>query len=334
MNKPRIPRPLLLFYVLVMYVLLQFSWWAYLLVRTNNQVADLQARILTHEVMTDDPQSTVTALYEAKGKLDSDLHKRWMMILGEGAVFIVLLSWAIARTRSGFKRESLLAERQKNFLLSVTHELRSPLASIGLQAETLLKRELPKEKQTQILTNVLEDTERLNALIGNILLAARIDNHSFTIQKYARDLSEFTEQLARKIAAGVGQYHSFVYHIAKNADVKFDDLAAHSIIANLLENAVKYSPAGSVITVSLVKKEKHFLLSVADLGKGIPDREKQTVFERFYRTGNEETRSTKGTGLGLYIAGYLAAMHGWSISVSDNKPNGSIFTVEIPVANE
>lgn len=315
-------------------MLLQFSWWAYLLVRTNNQVAELQAEILNHEIVTDDAQLTVASLMEAKEKLDRDLQKRWLMILGEGAVFILLLSLVIARTRSGFKREALLAERQKNFLLSVTHELRSPLASIGLQAETLLKRDLPKEKQSQILSNVLEDTERLNALIGNILLAARIDNHAFTIQKHPRNLSEFTEQLARKIAAGVGQHHSFVFNVQKDAEVKFDDLAVHSIVANLIENAVKYSPAGSSITVSLMEKEKRYLLSVADQGKGIPDSYKKTVFERFYRTGNEETRSTKGTGLGLYIASYLAGMHAWTISVSDNKPNGSIFTVEIPMNHE
>ena len=146
MNKPKTPRPLVLFYVLVAYVLLQFSWWAYLLIKTNNQVADLQAQLLNYSIITDQTLST-QSLIEAQQQLDADLHKRWMMILGEGAVFLVLLTWAIMRTRVGFRRESLLAERQKNFLLSVTHELRSPLASIGLQAETLLKRDLPKEKQ-------------------------------------------------------------------------------------------------------------------------------------------------------------------------------------------
>jgi signal transduction histidine kinase len=314
------PRPLLLFYVLVVYVLLQFSWWAYLLIRTNNHVAELQK------------QSLVTQIDSAK--IESDLYKRRLMIIGEGAVFLTLLIWAIQRTRTSFRREAMLAERQKNFLLSVTHELRSPLASIGLQAETLLKRDLPKDKQSQILTNVLEDTERLNALIGNILLAARIDTAAFFLQKSKRDLSLFTGQLASKIAGGVGQQHRFVLNIEKNVEIDFDDVAVHSILANVIENAVKYSPAGSAITVTLAKKDKHIILSVADEGKGIPDAFKHTVFERFYRTGNEETRSTKGTGLGLYIASYLATMHGWTIGITDNKPQGSIFTVDIPITHE
>jgi two-component system, OmpR family, phosphate regulon sensor histidine kinase PhoR len=323
-------RPLVLFYVLVVYVILQFSWWAYLLIRTNNQLAQSQAEILNERVGAAPDLVTTSLLLEKQRKLNSDLHKRWMMIVGEGAVFVVLLSWAIVRTRNGFKREALMAERQKNFLLSVTHELRSPLASIGLQAETLLKRDLPKEKQSQILTHVLEDTERLNALIGNILLAARIDNHSFSLQKNERNLSEFTEQLAKKIAAGVGNQHVFEYHIAPGIAISFDDVAAHSVFANLLENAVKYSPAGSVIEVALEKKSGTIIFSVADHGKGIPQTEKQTVFERFYRTGNEETRSTKGTGLGLYIARYLSQMHAWTIHLDDNKNGGSIFSVHIP----
>lgn len=331
MKKPAISRPLFLFYVLVGYVLLQFSWWAYLLITTNNRVTELQYENLNYQVTTDPAISSTQELLTQKAYLDKELHKRWMMIVGEGAVFLLLLSWVIDRTRSGFKREAMLAERQKNFLLSVTHELRSPLASIGLQAETLMKRELTKEKQTQILGNILDDTGRLNALIGNILLAARIDNHSFSLQKTKRNLSDFVIALTEKIAAGVGQHHQFSTHVEQNIEVVFDELAAHSVIANLLENAIKYSPAGSAISVDLRQSQNKFLLSVADNGRGIPDAEKKTVFERFYRTGNEETRSTKGTGLGLYIANYLAAMHGWKIRISDNQPAGTVFTIEIPI---
>lgn len=316
--------------MLVFYVVLQFSWWAYLLIRTNNQVADLQGQLLNYQVISD--QSTPTQdLIDAQQKLENDLHKRWMMIVGEGIVFSLLLAWAIYRTRNSFRREALLAERQKNFLLSVTHELRSPLASIGLQAETLLKRDLPKEKQTQILSNVLDDTERLNALIGNILLAARIDNHSFTVQKSKRNLSEFAEVLAGKIEHGVGHQHKFQVTVSKDILVSFDDLAVHSIFTNLIENAVKYSPAGSVIAIDLLRKDNRAYFHVADQGRGIPDSEKRTVFERFYRRGSEETRSTKGTGLGLYIVKYLSDLHGWTITVKDNKPSGTIFTVEIPI---
>ncbi len=299
------------------------------MVRTNNQVAELQVEILNQQIGNAPDIASTSVFIEKKKKLDDDLHKRWMMIIGEGAVFIVLLAWAIMRTRSGFKREARVAEQQKNFLLSVTHELRSPLASIGLQAETLQKRELPKEKQMQILSHVLEDTARLNALIGNILLAARIDSHAFALQKQNRNLSAFVEQLVAKIESGIGQNHIFQGTITKDLEVNFDDQAAYSIFTNLLENAVKYSPQGSSISVDLTSVGNTITFSVSDRGKGIPDTIKKSIFERFYRSGSEETRSSKGTGLGLYIVKYLATMHNWDVAVKDNPGGGSIFTVNI-----
>ena len=100
-----------------------------------------------------------------------------------------------------------------------------------------------------------------------------------------------------------------------------------SIILNLLENGVKYSPEDSKITISLKKQNQKVMLSVADFGVGISDKEKETIFQRFYRSGNEETRKTKGTGLGLYIVDYLVKQHNGIISVKNNVPTGSIFEV-------
>jgi signal transduction histidine kinase len=314
-------------------VLLQFSWWTYLLVRTNNQVADLQREILEQQIGASGDLVTTSMILEKQHKLDDDLHKRWMMILGEGAVFIVLLSIAIVRTRNGFRKEALMAERQKNFLLSVTHELKSPLASIGLQTETLIKRDLPKEKQSMILSHVLEDTERLNSLIGNILLAARIDSHVFSINPQSGNFSEFLELLCAKLAAGVGQHHKITANIEGNIHLDFDNQAAHSIVTNLLENAIKYSPQNSEVSVNLKKESGNVLCSIADQGRGIPSHLKESIFERFYRSGSEETRSTKGTGLGLYISRELADLHGWKINVDDNPGGGTIFTINIVTKN-
>lgn len=325
-------RPLVLFYVLVFYVLLQFSWWTYLLVRTNNQVAELQREILQYKLGASDNLVSSSLLLEKQKQLDDELHKRWMMIFGEGAVFILLLTIAIIRTRNGFRKEALMAERQKNFLLSVTHELKSPLASIGLQAETLIKRELPKEKQSMILSHVLEDTERLNSLIGNILLAARIDSHVFAINPQSGNFSEFLESLCNKLSAGVGQHHNVVREIESNVHFDFDNNATHSIFTNLIENAFKYSPAGSTVKVQLKRNGSSVICSISDQGKGIPLHQRKSIFERFYRTGSEETRSTKGTGLGLYITRELTELHGWKINVADNPEGGTIFTINISLS--
>ena len=100
-----------------------------------------------------------------------------------------------------------------------------------------------------------------------------------------------------------------------------------SIILNLFENAIKYSDEHSTITVSLKSQADKIMLAVADQGIGIDPKERGNIFQKFYRIGNEETRTTKGTGLGLYITDYLIKQHGGSISIKNNHPKGSIFEV-------
>lgn len=326
MKSGKRPRPLLLFYILVVYVLIQFGWWAFLLVRLNNQVSELRRQLITLQMNVEPAVSDTHSLLLTESKLSDDLHKQWMMILGEGSVFLLLLLLGIYRTRNGFKKEAALAARQKNFLLSVTHELRSPLASIRLQLETMQKRALPKEKQEEMHASALEDIDRLNALVENILVAARIDNHSYSVYPEKGDLSACVSELTAKAAS---RHHQLITNIEEGIQASFDRIGFHSIFMNLLENAIKYSPAGSEIKVMLERRAGQVFLSVADRGPGIPDTEKKNVFERFYRLGNEETRSTKGTGLGLYIAKHLADAHLWNIRVYDREGGGSIFEITI-----
>jgi signal transduction histidine kinase len=102
-------------------------------------------------------------------------------------------------------------------------------------------------------------------------------------------------------------------------------------VNNLLENAIKYAPPGSPVTVSLSKTQKEVVLRVADLGPGVPDAEKQKIFGKFYRLGNEGTRKTKGTGLGLYLTRKIVTQHLGKIAVKDNQPQGSIFEICLPL---
>ncbi|TND09496.1 MAG: integral membrane sensor signal transduction histidine kinase [Bacteroidetes bacterium] len=326
------PRPLLLFYVLVTYVFLQFGWWTYMLIQLNNEVYAQKSLVIRMQStqLPVIPGTEQLALQEAE--LSDRLHKRWLMILGEGAVFSVLLVLGIMRTRSSFKKEAALAEQQKNFLLSVTHELKSPLASARLQHETLLHRELPREKQKEILESAIEDIDRLHTLVENILLAARIDNHTNSLHPETCDFSKLVEELAEKNAPSIRRTHPFEITLEPGIDVRVDKLSFPSILLNLLENAVKYSPAGSAIRISLAVKNNKIMLAVADRGTGIPGEDKLKVFDKFYRAGSEETRNTKGTGLGLYIVKSLIDAQGWQIAIKDNPGGGTVFEIEIPKA--
>lgn len=305
--KKSLSRPLIIFYVLVAYIFIQFSWWAFHIYNLHSVIHHLRL----------------------EQGIDSNISSRLWMVIGEGLVFLSLLTIGVIITRNSFKKEVALGNQQKNFLLSVTHELKSPIASVKLYLETLLKRDLEKERQTEILSNTLNETERLLWLVENILSSAKIESGNFPLYREPLNLSEFTDQV---VSFPITRYHGqksqkFILETGKNIFLNIDKQAYSSIILNLLENAVKYSPPGSKISLQLKSANNQVKLSVKDEGPGIPDEEKENIFNKFYRIGNEETRRTKGTGLGLYIVKNLVEQLGGTISIWNNTPSGSIFEV-------
>ncbi|MES2286261.1 MAG: HAMP domain-containing sensor histidine kinase [Bacteroidota bacterium] len=322
MNTPtKKSRPLFWFYILVGYVILQFVWWSYLMVDLNNEIVHLKTEINLLK------GETLEEVVLNGNTLNEKLHKRWIMISGEGIVFIGVLLLGIFQIRKTFKREAELSQQQQNFLLSVTHELKSPIASTKLQLQTLQKHELNREKQKEILANAINDTDRLNNLVENMLLAAKIENSVYLLHKENYNLSEYITEGMNQTIESFHYQQKVELDIEPNIYMDIDRTNFPSIILNLVENAVKYSPEDSTIVVSLKKQNQKIILSVADQGIGISDKEKGTVFQRFYRSGNEETRKTNGTGLGLYIVDYLVKQHNGIITVKNNTPKGSVFEV-------
>jgi two-component system phosphate regulon sensor histidine kinase PhoR len=252
-----------------------------------------------------------------KAQLDEKLTLRIWMVLGEGAVFVFILLlgfWAVHRS---IAKELHVAEQQKNFLLSITHELKSPLAAIKLQLQTLHTRNLPEEKRKQLYVRALGDTDR-------------VESGGLPLDKEKMNISQFLQQLVE--GTYVRQLEEKQLSLILDSDIEssIDKMAFHSIVINLVDNAVKYG-GGGVITVKLSLLENNEIeFSVLDNGEGIPNSEKKKIFERFYRRGNENVRQTKGTGIGLYLVKLLVERHGGSIAVLDNEPSGAKFIVKLP----
>ena len=285
----------------------------------NNEIYLLKTEL--NIIKTSDPKEATV-----EGNiLQKKLHARWAMIAGEGTVFLVLLIAGIVVTRSSFKKENALTRQQQNFILSITHELRSPLASARLQMETLVKRDLPKNKQYEILSGALGDIDRLNELVENILLAARIEDSNFKLYTEKTDLGLFIAEYLNTEKLEAKDKRRIILRLTPGLFSMIDRFSFPSILLNLYENAVKYSTEGSTIEIALSEHEGKLRLTVADNGIGISESDKQLIFKKFYRAGMEETRSTKGTGLGLYIVEHLSLLHGATIKVSDNHPHGSVF---------
>jgi signal transduction histidine kinase len=306
-------RTIYIFIILVVYILLQFVWWSYLLVDLNNEV--FEHRIENVYLRNSDP-----VIAEAEHQqLIRKMHQRWWMVIGEGLVFLGLLTWGSVQTLRSFRKEMQLARMQKNFLLSVTHEFK--------YLQTMLKHPLEKEKQLSFITRAIADTERLDTLLENTLLANRVDHEGYAFNKEKLNFSELLGLLVQKINSAF-EKPRVEMEVGESLMINADKLAMTLLVNNLIENAIKYSPADSPVKVELNGDEKQITLCIIDQGIGIPDSEKANVFGKFYRIGNEETRKTKGTGLGLYLVKYIVMSHNGKISIRDNKPHGSIFEIK------
>jgi len=286
----------LLFYVLSAYVFLQFIWWGYHLIQLTQ--------------LTD--------------PIGNNVSRRVWMIVGEGSVFLLLLILGIWKIRSSIQKEVQLSQRQSNFLLSVTHELKTPIASTKLFLQTLNKRNLPTEKREEITEKALEENERLERLIENILNATRLENNAL---KPIKDHFQFSE-LANRI---VNRYHKrvtqpFLFLDLKNdAELFADSFLIETILSNLIDNAIKYAGTDAKITLFCRAADGQFTFGVSDEGPGISEEDKAQIFEKFFRSGNEETRIAKGSGLGLYIVKEFATLMNAKLTFKNNIPKGSIF---------
>lgn len=312
----------LIFTVLVGYIVLQFLWWEVLLVRQSNQIINEKQKLAALS-STDDNiiKRDIQALQDKKTK-------RLYMITGEGTVFLLILLFGIHKVRQSVKKETQLAQQQKNFILSVSHELKTPIAATKLQLQTLLKHDLDREKQKELLNNALSETERLGKLVENVLMANQIENDNLLAHKENVDLSEFTEKTIKRYFADYIHSGNLKINIAPGIQYDIDKDLYPSILINLIENAIKYSYDDITIAVTLASFHKKPLLQITDQGSGISDEDKQKVFQKFFRAGNENTRKAKGTGIGLFIVKHICDLHQAKITVLNNTPKGSIFQIQ------
>lgn len=281
--------PLFLFYFLFFYAITQLIWWGILLV-------------------------------------DIAPHRKGMFI-GEGIFFLIIFIVGAVKLKEAFVKEKKMHDQQHNFMLSVTHELKSPLASIKLYVQTILKRDLKSEQREQFLRNSLKDIERLDDLVENVLIATKLDNKRGLMQKERFNFSETIAKIADRLQVYSCTTQTIMLDVEPDIFLVGDRFSLSSVVTNLIENAIKYSPACELVQVSLKRNNNILVFSVADLGIGIDEEEKKRIFNKFYRVGSEDTRKTKGTGLGLYIVKTVLDRHNAQIKIKNNSPTGSIFEI-------
>ena len=316
-KKRRLTVAITVYWILLAYILTGLGWWLIALERDNRKMTSYEIR----ELRAGDPNFSTK--YNA---IIAGEKKRTAGNIGEGTTYFALIVLGAIFVYREVRRQMRLQQQQQNFMMAVTHELKTPIAVTKLNLETLLKHRLDEQKQQKMITAALQETDRLDHLATNILIASQLEGGGYPQSREILDLSGLIQHTLQDYRHRFPERH---WEERVEAGVAFfgDALLLQLLVSNLVENAIKYSPREGVITVSLERRGRALWLSVADQGQGIADAEKKKIFDKFYRSGLETTRKTKGTGLGLYLCREIAEEHEATLKVADNSPVGSIFTV-------
>jgi signal transduction histidine kinase len=313
--------------LLLIYIIAAIVWWGISLERQNNQLYEQQVNMLRTQV---DSLHDPTAYNQ---QLEALKHKRSLRssaYIGEGSTYLIVILIGAVVVYTSFVRRIRLSRQQNNFMLSVTHELKSPIAAMKLNLQTLEKHQLNEDKRKQLLERCIKESNRLNDLCNNMLFASQLEGRQYKVAREPFDLSALAEYVVDDYASRY-QHRRFEQDIMTGCEITGDRVMIQMAINNIVENAVKYTPEDKPVTVTLDKNAGNVVLKVTDQGAGIPDSEKKKIFNKFYRVGNEESRRSKGTGLGLYLTNKIILQHKGRIIVKNNTPSGSIFEICLPV---
>ncbi|MBT9484042.1 ATP-binding protein [Sediminibacterium sp.] len=317
LKPPKLAVVTFVYWFLLLYMIAALAWWFIALEKQNT----VMTAIRISELLKDDP------LYLSKlSAIEEMSNRKTAQYIGEGITFLALILVGAVYVYRATRRQLKFSAQQQNFMMAITHELKTPIAVAQLNLETLQKRKLEEDKQQKLIANTLQEANRLNTLCNNILFTSQLDAGGYSVNFQELNLTDIVETCVDDCKSRFPE-RVITEAIEENRLMQGDPFLLQMLVNNLLENAMKYSPKNMPIHVSLSFIANKNVLSIADLGLGIEDQEKKKVFDKFYRSGSENTRKAQGTGLGLYLCKKIAETHNGYISVTDNQPNGSIFTV-------
>ena len=281
-----------------------------------------------------DDAGNATVGPETRAAVEDELGSRLNRYVWEGAFFLVVLLAAIAALWRTTNVEFRLRRRQENFVTAVTHELKSPLASIRLAAETLEYREADRETRERLVQRLLRSLDRMEGTVSNVLETARVDERKVALEPDHQAIATLLEEIAtdlEPVASGAGV--SLTVSAPEELTAWADRRAFTTVVRNLVANAVSATSEtdGATIEINGLADSNNAVVEVRDNGRGFLPEDTEKLFEKFYRPGDELRRASRGTGLGLYIARNLMQESGGRLDAFSEGPGcGAVFRATWP----
>jgi len=312
-------KPLRIIYIfywfLLAYILSALVFWFLMLNRQNSE--------LTEERLDDIPVNDIHYFQKEK-KIEALKDRKSAQYIEEGVTFLLLTSAGAVFVFRFINKQLIQSQQQRNFMMAITHELKTPIAVTKLNLETMQIRKLDLNQQEKLIRSTIQEANRLNSLCNNMLLLGQLDTGGYKFTREKFDLVTLVDDCAKDFMMRFRE-RKIQVEDSDEIIITGDKLSLQLAINNLLDNAIKYSPKDSVVLIKVFQENKKIKLQVIDEGYGISKEEKKKVFEKYFRGAH---RQTKGTGLGLYLTKEIVKQHHGEISVENNVPNGCVFEIQ------
>ncbi len=309
-----------IYWFMLAYIVAALIWWFIALIIQNNATSEFRIA----DLPLNHPQHDL----EVK-RIEEFRERKFAQYTGEGITFLLIIMGAAIFIFRAVRRQFKQGRQQQNFMMAITHELKTPVAVAQLNLETLNKHKLEEAQKDKLIINTLQEIKRLNLLCNNLLVSSQLEQGGYA---YAQEKINIGELLREISSSFQNRFPLREMRLTAGEDVYVfgDRHLLEMAINNIIENAFKYSK-GTITMTAAVLQGAGVQIKIADEGPGIPDEEKKSVFKKYHRLGNEATRSAKGTGLGLFIAQRIVTAHKGKIYITDNSPEGAIFIIDLPL---
>ena len=302
-----------------------------ILINHSYDYKDAQLRCDYYPLKTQLRTYGIIAVYKNEKEIDSFENSIVLSLVGECALALENLFNAKEKELA-----AVLAENEQlraNLLRAISHDLRTPLTAISGNASNLISNASSFDEQTKlsIYNDIYNDSMWLINLVENLLSITRLEEGRMNLNFTAELIDEVVAEAVKHVHMRQGGQKITVVHKDEFLLAKMDTRLIIQVIINILDNAIKYTPKDSMITITTEKQKDKAIISIADNGTGIPDELKERVFDMFYTGANEMADSRRSIGLGLALCKSIISVHGGEIFVKDNVPSGAIFTVTLPI---
>jgi signal transduction histidine kinase len=317
------------------------TWWGVYLYRTTRDLQSARLEILASRLglppLSGSPAELehLRALApDAVARLEQDFRQKMLMLGGEGSLLIGLLLAVHVALYRGLVAERRLHRQRDSFVHAVTHELKSPIAGLRALLQSFQAIDLPTAERAAYVSMGLDELTRLDHMVGNILLSARLDAAGYVPQLRAVDaVRAIRDTLDRRRLVLKDRGARLTLELPARLLAYCDAEALDVVLGNLVDNALKYASGVPSLTIAAWAEDDRMSVTVSDGGAGFAPEEATHLFEKFHRTASGERLAPKGTGLGLYIArGLVRACDGELSARSEGEGRGATFTLVLPLA--